>query len=513
MGALTESLLERLRTDPRAYWATVGAVGLALAGLSLGAVVLLRPWIVFAAVLGGLMALVILRSIDAGLVALMAVAMLLPFGAIPINVGFFPTFLDLALVGFLSVWIVRLATRTQENWRGSVLDLPIALFLLLTLVSFLAGTGHAELDKEIVRHYVEVVLAISVFYGVVNTVDRVASLRTAIRGFVLLGFAEASLGIVLYFLPRGATVRLLSLLGAFHYPEGPGVLRFIEDNPLLNLRAVATSVDPNVLGGMLILVGGVAGAQLLARQPILPRWASWPIVAVLGLAMLLTFSRGALAGLAVAWGFLGMMRYRRLLVILGLTGLLVLVLPQTQGYVTHFVEGVRGEDLATQMRFGEYKDALNLIRRFPWFGVGFGGAPSIDLYIGVSSVYLLMAENMGLVGLGTFLVIMVAFFYHTWKARADLEDGSEGEALLLGLQASVLGALTGGVFDHYFFNLNFPHSVVLFWMVVGLAIATVEVHAQGRPESAGSDGGARPEQRPLANLGDGERAEVARDGR
>ena len=485
MRVRAESLVDRLRADGRAYWATVGALCLVLAGLSAGAILLFDPSIVLGLLLGGLVALVILRSTGAGLMALMAVAILLPFGAIPINLGFFPTFLDVALVGFLSVWIVRLATRTQERWRGSALDVPIALFLLLTLVSFLAGTGHAELDKETIRHYVEVVLAISLYYAVVNTVVRTASLRAAIRVLILLGFAEASLGVVLYLLPRSTTARILSSLGVFHYPSGPGVLRFIEDNPLLSLRAVATSVDPNVLGGMLILVGGVAGAQLLARHPILPRWASWPIVAVLGLAMILTFSRGALAGLAVAWGFLGIVRYRRLLPILAGSALLLLVLPQTQGYVTHFVEGVRGEDLATQMRFGEYKDALTLIRRFPWFGVGFGGTPSIDLYIGVSSVYLLMAENMGLVGLGTFLLIVAVFSRHTWQARRRVGAGSEGEAILLGLQASVLGALTGGIFDHYFFNLDFPHSVVLFWMVVGLAMATVRLHGEGRQDPAG----------------------------
>ncbi|MFQ5944683.1 MAG: O-antigen ligase family protein [Anaerolineae bacterium] len=485
MGTRTESLEDRLRADGKAYWATVAALCLILAGLSTAAILLFDPPIVLGLVLGGLVALVILRSTGAGLVALMAVAILLPFGAIPVNLGFFPTFLDLALVGFLLVWVVRLATRTQERWRGSALDVPIALFLLLTLASFLAGTGHAELDKEIIRHYVEVVLAIVLYYAVINTVVRASSLRRAIRVLILLGFAEAALGVVLYLLPRSATVGILSSLAVFHYPSGPGVLRFIEDNPLLSLRAVGSAIDPNVLGGMLILVGGVAGAQVLARQPLLPRWASWPILGILGLAMLLTFSRGALAGLVVAWGFLGIVRYRRLLPILAGTALLLLLLPQTQGYVSHFLEGVRGEDLATQMRFGEYKDALILIRRFPLFGVGFGGAPSIDLYIGVSSVYLLMAENMGLVGLGTFLLIMGVFFQNTWQARRRMGVGSEGEAILLGLQASVLGALTGGVFDHYFFNLDFPHSVVLFWMVVGLAIATVRVHGEGRLEASG----------------------------
>jgi hypothetical protein len=33
----------------------------------------------------------------------------------------------------------------------------------------------------------------------------------------------------------------------------------------------------------------------------------------------------------------------------------------------------------------------------------------------------------------------------------------------------------GGIFDHYFFNLNFPHSVSIFWIYLGLAMVTVRL--------------------------------------
>ena len=45
------------------------------------------------------------------------------------------------------------------------------------------------------------------------------------------------------------------------------------------------------------------------------------------------------------------------------------------------------------MRFGEYKDALTLIERYPLFGVGFTGVPDIDLYLGVSMLYLIIART------------------------------------------------------------------------------------------------------------------------
>jgi polysaccharide biosynthesis protein PslJ len=51
-------------------------------------------------------------------------------------------------------------------------------------------------------------------------------------------------------------------------------------------------------------------------------------------------------------------------------------------------------------------------------------------------------------------------------------------AILLGLSASVAGILVGGLFDHYFFNLDFPHSVSIFWLFLGLTAVTINISTQ-----------------------------------
>ncbi|MCX7682981.1 MAG: O-antigen ligase family protein [Anaerolineae bacterium] len=180
-------------------------------------------------------------------------------------------------------------------------------------------------------------------------------------------------------------------------------------------------------------------------------------------------SRGSLVGVTVALGVIATLRYRKLWWLMFTIFLLVAVLPQTQSYVRHFIEGVRGEDLATQMRFGEYKDALILISRYPWLGVGFAGAPDIDTYIGVANVYLIIAEQTGLIGLASFLLVIAVLFIRFWRARPLAAACPSLEPLWWGFHAGVIGALTGGIFDHYFFNLDFPHSATLFWLLVGLA--------------------------------------------
>ena len=233
----------------------------------------------------------------------------------------------------------------------------------------------------------------------------------------------------------------------------------------------------------MVLIGGVLGAQLFARRPIFPRLLTGVMFAGVGICLYLTYSRAALAGLTVGLLLLGVVRYRKLLAVLLIAGALMLLLPHTQDYVARFIEGVRGEDRATQMRLGEYKDAFILISRYPWFGVGFAGTPDIDTYLGVSSAYLLLAEQMGLVGLAVFLGIMLGFLIYTWGGWRRLPRDADLEPLLLGLVAGLVGALAAGVLDHYFFNFDFPHSVSLFWLYIGLgaAAATLARQTAGAP--------------------------------
>ncbi len=117
-------------------------------------------------------------------------------------------------------------------------------------------------------------------------------------------------------------------------------------------------------------------------------------VGLIGLALVLTVSRGAMLGFVTVAVLMGLLKYRRnLLVVLVVpAGAILAPNPQPDG---HFAEGIAGRDQATQMRFGEYKDALRLIERYPLLGVGFIDTPDIDLYIGVSSMYLLIAQQMG----------------------------------------------------------------------------------------------------------------------
>ena len=82
---------------------------------------------------------------------------------------------------------------------------------------------------------------------------------------------------------------------------------------------------------------------------------------------------------------------------------------------------------------------------------------------------------MGLIGLGVFVLILVLFFRQVWRAWPHVQQSSGLEAILLGLTAAIAGVLMGGMLDHYFFNVNFPHSVSIFWIYLGLTMVAVRL--------------------------------------
>jgi len=477
----SQDLLYRIFTS-RYRWLSALATLALCAALAAGVGYLLAEFGVLIAGAGlaaVLLGLWMLRDIEVAYWAVVGVVCLLPFASFPFDVGFTPTFLDAALGALFLVWVLQIATGLQREFVGTSLGLPVAIFMLLAVGSFVFGLSHAPLTSYVLRHFAEIMLSVGLFFLIVNTVRDAERLQRIARALLLGAFAAAVLGIALYvvasYISDELVIRALSALGRLGYPTGTGVLRYIRDDPELPMRAVSTSVDPNVLGSLLNLTLGIAAPQLFTRRPLIRRRYLAPMLGAMALCLGLTISRGSLGGVGAALVVVATLRYRKLWPLLLLALVLLLVLPQTQDYVAHFVEGLRGEDLATQMRFGEYKDAFTLIGRYPWLGVGFAGSPDIDTYIGVACVYLLIAEQMGLVGLAGFLLVMGVLFARFWRARELAANDPELEPLWWGLHTGVIGALVGGVVDHYFFNLDFHHSATLFWLVVGLATATTEM--------------------------------------
>lgn len=457
-------------------------VGLGIGLVAAAAALLLSfagPTITIALILGLLAGLYILSNVSAALYAVIFIAALLPFGTLPFKIAVTPTFLDIALGGFIIVYVFQWMTGQRQQFRLTPVHALIALYMLWLLLAFALGLRFAPPTSAILRQFVETLLSISMVFILIDLLRDPPAIRRVVLVIMLAIGIQALVAIILYVIPDAAAESILVRLARIGYPNG-GVIRYIEDNPANAERAIGLWVDPNALGGILTIAASLIAPQVFARIPLIRyRWLTLSTLGAVVFALVLTFSRASMLAFAISLCFIALFRgYRKYLLFVLMGALLLLVLPQTRSYIERFGQAFTAADLATQMRLGEYGDSLDLIRQHPIVGVGFTGTPEIDLYTNVASLYLIMANQIGLVGLFIFLSGMAAVFIYGWYTRRWARLVPELESIHIGCHAALLAALINATADLYFFRLDFQASITSFWLIVALALASSRLAAE-----------------------------------
>jgi hypothetical protein len=436
------------------------------------------PLIPLAVIVGLLLSALVWWRPIAGVYLFVAVIALLPFGVIPVPLGgATPTFVDAILIVTFPAMLARWIFTSHKV----PLDPPgVALigFVLVAIAAFVGGSGISPITPELVRRTGKLLASLLFFLvarDVLNTTDRLASMT---RALIFAGAIQGAIGAALMAVSPLTQLTLLSRLQVIGYPTD-SVLRYVpgpNDTYTTQLRAIGTSVDPNVFGGTLMLALVLIVVQWASPQPVLRK----TLLVLLGLptaaGVLLSLSRASWAGLAVGLLFIGVLRYRRIVVLGLIGGVCLLATPAAQAFIVRFVGGFSTADPATAFRLGEYTNALTLLGRYPLLGIGFGESPDIDVTAGVSSVYLLVAEQTGLLGLGVYLVALVTTWFIGARGLREMLD-----ARLQGIRAAYLAALTAalvtGLLDHYFANQAFPHAVALFWLYAACLVSASRLAA------------------------------------
>lgn len=448
-----------------------------LAGAGVGLLVVAgSPVAVLATAAGLVAAWLVTRSVQASLLGIVAVASLLPFAVIPVRVGVALTFMDALLAVTVLGWLVRHVLpegRVELTPAGRVL----AAYLVVAVVALVVGASYAPPSGAVLRSVLKYLVALGQFVVVVNVVRERAAIRRLVGALMLGGMLAAAIGLVIHALPRPTIVAVLSSLSVLGYPSGPGVLRFLPgpNNTYSDtLRAVGTSIDPNVYGGMLMLAAALMLGQALAARPALPRWLLLGGLGLTAAAMVASQSRASWLGLAAAGVLLATVRDRRLWLLGGLAAVALAALPVGQRMLARLASGFAAQDRAAALRLDEYRQALQIITDYPVLGVGFGGAPEAGTFVGVSSIYLLVGEQTGLVGLGLLVLALAILGLDGLRAALTAPD-AEDRALVATLLGAFGAAVLAGNLDHYFMNPQFPHMVALFWLYAALLAAATRL--------------------------------------
>ena len=466
--------------DRRAWAAGIGfLIGIVGAGIGL-LIALLGPWLTVALIFGVLAGLYVITDIKAALYAMIATLLLLPFGTFPVKIAITPTLLDLALGGFLLVYLAQWMTGRRRQLRFTPAHALIAVYVMWLIFAFALGLRYAMPTSTNLRQFAETLLSIGMVFILSDLLRHPTTLRRLILVILLAIGAQAVLAIGLYAAPDALAENILARLARIGYPNG-GVIRYFEDNPALGERAIGTWVDPNALGGILAIAAVMIAPQIVSQKPIMPRrWLTLGIFGTVSLALFLSGSRASFLALGSGLALIACVRYRQMIPVMLLAGLIFLLLPQTQNYLARLLQAFQGADLATQMRIGEWTDSLRLIARYPLFGVGFTRTPQIDIYTDVANMYLIMANQIGLTGVLIFLAAMAGVFAYGLRAWQTAKHDPGSAAIHLGYHAALLTALVNAVADLYFFRLDFQSSITWFWLIVALCIASSRLALERR---------------------------------
>jgi len=253
---------------------------------------------------------------------------------------------------------------------------------------------------------------------------------------------------------------------------------------VMGIGRVRTSFgDPNVMGVYLALVTplviGLALFYYRGKKRILILCASF--FAFLGIV--LTFSRGSALGIYIALIYMGIVKRHKLLIIV-LLGVLLLspfVMPKS---IKDWAKEMHYNPIAVVFnyeRISKYKNALNIIKHHPFVGVGvntfvlnYGKYKLIEPENATTpessyahNIYLHMAVEIGLLGLGVFLWFLFLLFQQGSILYHKLHD-EYLRIIALSLLACYVAFLVNGLTETC---LYYPRVVIIFWYFIGFLLA------------------------------------------
>ena len=374
--------------------------------------------------------------------------LIVTIGALPLYVvrwhyGPLPTTLLETLI------LITLGLYVVARWReGGIphpvrtpLDIPILLLILAATISVFLPPDHRAALGLYRAFFIEPVL---IFYVAVDVLRGEQHLRRAVVSFAIGSSLLAVLNLI--------AVAQALLHHTFHVGGAPNAVYG-------DANYVAMYLEPPVAFAMALLLFDRARRW---------RWLGAAWLAITGLALLLTLSKGAYLAL-IALGVVVILRLRRwmlpLLVGLGVVAVLVSRIPLVAQRIATSENSLVG-------RFQIYGATIRSMQHHWFFGWGIGGWDYIyrrktpQPY--PHDIWLTFWVELGLVGLIAFAIIFFGLLWRGWRGLPQTE-GFYRVALWGVLGALVLWGIHGLADTPYWKN----DMAVEFWVLAAIELVAI----------------------------------------
>jgi O-antigen ligase len=236
--------------------------------------------------------------------------------------------------------------------------------------------------------------------------------------------------------------------------------------------------------GILMLIALLAVAQLLLTPRSRASYGLMLASLLFTASLVMTHTRGAWIGLAAGGALILGFRQKRFL--LALPVLAVVIFLGSPEAVQQRIRSISDpQDPTAQDRLYMWSSGARIIRDHPWTGVGIGGVKRVytaykhpqslrDQRTHLHSNLMQVAAERGLIGLGCWLWIWVAFYGQAWRIYRGLEPHAcQARGLVVGSLASVTGFHVAGLTEYTFGD---SEVIMLVYFLMALPYVVQRTH-------------------------------------
>jgi O-antigen ligase len=350
-----------------------------------------------------------------------------------------------ALTIGIVAYLVLAAVRKEPRPRRTALDLPIALFVAVSLAAALLSGRRVESLANLKN-----LLLISIIYLFGWTLAAKREGRIYFGLFLASGAASALYGIAVFFLKRGE-----GTLG-----RTPG--------------SFSTAMT---YGGVLLFICSLLLAVGIARGLTRRfRIASLAGAVISAAALFFSFTRSSWLGmLASAAVIVSMLRRRWLVALAVMIVVFLLVMPAAyRSRITSLWDPTHHSNV---QRLEMIRGGWAIFRDHPWIGVGtmdladtyrrYLPPGAVVVHGHMHNIFLQTAVSTGIIGLAAFCYLLYSFYRMIMGNLRRSLDGPE-RAFTVGSLGALTGFIVNGLFE---WNFGDAEVVMLLYMVIGVNCA------------------------------------------
>ena len=389
----------------------------------------------------------------------------------------------------LMFWGFKVLSQEKAKLSSSTLNFPILSFISICILSLIWSNSFFISLKELPLFLAGPLL----YFVITNNISEDRQISRILNALLIVG-------------------SLFGIYGIFQY-NGIDFSFWIRNIGRQQVFGLFGNV--NFFAEYLIVPLPIAVSLFFVTQNKIKKFLLLIGIIVMGTSLIATFTRGSYLGFGVSLIFMSFLflisrgknfiKKNRKIFIIILTVVIIItflfIIPNPLNKPGTAIEKIKSRVSISQItqsasikrRIATWKFTVPMIKDHPLLGSGIGTykyntlkyqaeffklGENRSLYPHgfadkAHNEYLQLWAEMGIVGLGIFIWLIISYFSCGLKILRKIKDEYK-QGIIIGLMGSVTAVLIDGLFG---FPLHLPATVILFWLVLALTIVIINIEA------------------------------------